>query len=349
MFTILVINPGSTSTKVALFENERNAAQENIQLTDEITRLNLWDQFDSRCHTVDSFLQKKHVKELHAIVGRGGLLRPMSRGTFSINETMLNDARTGLQGQHASNLGCAMAFYFAQQWACPSFIVDPVCVDEMEPLARYSGHPLITRKSLSHALNIGAVTNKRAQEVHKKVKDTRFVVAHLGGGISVAAVKGGRIIDVNNAAADGPFSPERSGTLPMLQFVDVCFSGDYSKAEIKKMVMGEGGLKAYLGTAAVTVIEQRIQNGDEQAAEIFDAMCYQIAKEIAAMSSVLMGQVDNIILTGGLAHSQRLVNNIKSRTAFIAPLKIYPGEFEMEALALGALRVLSGEEEAIEY
>lgn len=349
MFNILVVNPGSTSTKVALFADDAKVAQENIQLDEDIARLALWDQFDSRLETIERFVQKQRIDQLHAIVGRGGLIRPVSRGTFIINETMLHDARTGLQGQHASNLGCALAYHLAEKWACPSFIVDPVCVDEMEPLARYSGHPVITRKALSHALNIGAVINKRAKELGKNSKETNFVVAHLGGGITVAAVKGGRLIDVNNAAADGPFSPERSGTLPMLQFVDLCFSGDYSKDQVKRLVMGDGGLKAYLGTADVKQIEENIQNGDSRASEVFDAMCYQIAKEIGAMSSVLSGQIDNIILTGGLAHSQRLVDCLEKRIRFIAPLHLYPGEFEMEALALGALRVLAGDEKANDY
>jgi butyrate kinase len=339
---ILVINPGSTSTKVALFENEYNVAEQNVRLADETTHLALWDQFGPRLATITDFIQSHKVTRLDAVAGRGGLLKPLRQGTFLVNNTMLQDARRGVQGQHASNLGCALAYEIARQWHCNAYIVDPVCVDELTPLARYSGHPLIQRRSLSHVLNIRACAIKRANELNKDLKETRFIIAHLGGGISVAAVQGGHIIDVNDAASDGPFTPERSGSLPMQQFADLCFSG-YSKAEIKKMIMGEGGLRAYLDTSDVSHIEACINAGDTKAREVFTAMIYQIAKEIGAMTTVL-GGADNIILTGGLTNSNLLLEQLTARIRFIAPVITYVGEFEMEAMAQGVLRVLNGTE-----
>ena len=346
---ILVINPGSTSTKLAFFQNDQKLEQENIKLEAKAAKMPLWDQFESRLETVRNFIRIHRINKLDAVSGRGGLLKPVSRGTYAVNDIMIKDARKGIQGRHASNLGCALAEQIARQWQSKAYIVDPVCVDEMEPLARYSGHPLLVRKALSHALNIGAVTTKRAKELKKGVHETRFVVVHMGGGISVAAVKGGHIIDVNDAAGDGPFTPERSGSLPMQQFTDLCFSGQYTKENVKQMIMGNGGLKAYLGTSDVVQIEKSIRGGDETASEIVDAMIYQISKEIAAMGCVLYGKVDNIILTGGLTNSMHLVESISKRTEFIAPIVTYAGEFEMEALALGVWRVLIGKEDPKEY
>ncbi|MBN1466301.1 butyrate kinase [candidate division KSB1 bacterium] len=340
---ILVINPGSTSTKVALFEDERTMAEENIRLADETAKLELWEQFAPRLQTIIDFIQNNKVATLAAVAGRGGLLKPLRRGTFLVNDAMLRDARLGLQGQHAANLGCALAHEIARQWGCDAYIVDPVCVDELTPLARYSGHPLIQRRALSHVLNIRASAIRRAAELNKDVQETRFIIAHLGGGISVAAVRGGQIIDVNDAASDGPFTPERSGSLPMQQFIDLCFSGQYSMAEMKKMIMGNGGLQAYLGTSNVSQIEAQINDGDARAREVFAAMIYQIAKEIGGMSCVL-GQVDDIILTGGLTNSRLLVEQLTARIRHLAPVITYVGEFEMEALAQGVLRVLNGSE-----
>jgi butyrate kinase len=262
---------------------------------------------------------------------------------------MLEDARANIQGEHASNLGCAMASTLAQVYSCKAFVVDPVSVDEFEPLARYAGHPLFHRKSLSHALNIHAAAHRASKEIGKNITESSVVVAHLGGGISVAPVRGGRIIDVNDAASDGPFSPERAGGLPLQQFVTLCFSGAYSMHEVRSMVMGTGGLTAYLGTNSAVEVERRIEGGDQKAREVYEAMAYQIAKEIGGMGTVLAGRVDAVILTGGLATSTLLVNWIMQRVKFIGPLLVYPGEHELEALAFGALRVLRGEEEPKEY
>ncbi len=349
--TICVINPGSTSTKIALFHGEKKIALVNVQHPPrELRRFReLWDQFPMRLQAVQSFLAKQKIEKLDAVVGRGGLLKPVSRGVYKVNETMVRDARKGVQGVHPSNLGPALAQEIARERHCPAFIVDPVSVDEFEPLARYSGHPLIERRTLSHALSLRAVAIWAADKMGLCIEKSRFVVAHLGGGISVAAVKFGRIIDVNDASSAGPFSPERSGSLPLQQFTDLCFSGKYTKKEIKKMIMGEGGLKAYLGETDVVAIEKRIDAGDQKAGEVFEAMIYQIAKEIGAMATVLFGRVDGIVLTGGLSHSKRLVQGLKKRASFIAPVHIFPGELEMEAMAAGALRVVRGQEKVRVY
>ena len=350
---ILVVNPGSTSTKVALFEGEKKRAEEVLRHTEAELRQfpDIIDQLPFRLRAVERFLERNELSpaDLDAVVGRGGLLRPVKGGTYRVTERMLADAREGRQGKHPSNLGCILAHEIARQAGIPAFVVDPVSVDEFEPLARYSGHPLLERKCLSHALNLHAVARRVAQEMGIPYAESRFVVAHLGGGISIAPMLGGRIIDVNDASSAGPFSPDRTGTLPLQGFIDLCFSGKYSREQIKRMVMGEGGLKAYLGTADAEEVERRIQAGDKKAREVMEAMAYQIAKEIGAMATVLFGDVQAVVLTGGLARYGRLVNWIRDRVAFIAPVKIVPGEFEMEALALGALRVLHGEEEALYY
>jgi butyrate kinase len=228
-------------------------------------------------------------------------------------------------------------------------VVDPVSVDEFEPLARYSGHPLIRRKSLSHGLNIHAVVRRASKELQKPLIQTRFVVAHLGGGISVSPVRGGRIIDANDASGAGPFSPERTGTLPLQDFITLCFSGSYSEPEVRSLVMGKGGLVAYLGTNSAEEVERRIAQGDVQAREVYEAMAYQIAKEIGAMATVLHGELDAVVLTGGLTRSDMLVSLITRRVRFLAPVLVYPGEDEMKSLAEGALRILRGEEQAQEY
>ncbi|NIA30683.1 MAG: butyrate kinase [Actinobacteria bacterium] len=352
-FLILAINPGSTSTKVALFKNSRIIAQENIQHESKIISsfAGLWEQFDFRINSINAFLRKNAEKfeKLSAVVGRGGLLKPLSRGTYLVDDAMIDDARKGIQGEHVSNLGCALADEIARRYNCPAYVVDPVSVDEFNPLARYSGHPLILRRSLSHALNLRASAIWAAEKIGKKIDRCNFVVAHLGGGISVAPVQGGKVIDVNDASSDGPFSPERTGGLPLKPFIELCFSGQYDQQQMKRMVMGEGGLEAYLGTSDVREIESRIEKGDDKALEVFNAMAYQIAKEIAAMASVLCGQVDGIVLSGGLANSKRLMAEIKKRIDFIASIFIFAGELEMEAMAAGVLRVLRGDEKLKNY
>ena len=312
------------------------------------TYTGVWTQFHFRMQEVRLWASV-HAKKPVAVVGIGGLLKPVCGGTYAVNSKMLDDARSNIQGEHASNLGCAMASTLAHEYGCRSFVVDPVSVDEFEPLARYAGHPLFHRKSLSHALNIHAAAHRAAKEMGKRVAQSSLIVAHLGGGISIAPVRGGRIIDVNDAASDGPFSPERTGGLPLQQFVTLCFSSAYSEQEVRSIVMGKGGLAAYLGTNNAPEVERRIRTGDALAREVYEAMAYQIAKEIGGMTTVLGGNVDAVILTGGLAGSTRLVNWIEERVRFIAPVLVYPDEHELEALALGALRVLRKEEEPKEY
>lgn len=347
---IFVVNTGSTSTKLALFSDVDSVASAAVSHTaEELERFSsVWEQLDLRLHIASAWIGELN-KQPSAVVGIGGLLKPVSGGTYAVNERMIADAHAKVQGEHPSNLGCAIAGRIANQFECPAYVVDPVSVDEFEPLARYSGHPLIQRRSLSHALNIHSVARLAAEKIGRELPDTNFVVAHLGGGISVAPLRGGRIIDANDASSDGPFSPERTGGLPLQQFISLCFSGDFSEHEVRKMVMGKGGLAAYLGTNSAREVEDRAAGGDEKASELFQAMAYQIAKEIGGMSAVLNGEIDGIVLTGGLAGSKLLVRMITERVSFIAPTHVFPGEDEMRSLALGALRVLRGEEEAKEY
>jgi len=350
---ILVVNPGSTSTKVAIFEGDKLIVQENIVHSTEVFKssLELWDQFELRKNAIFDFLRNKKIdlNELEAVVGRGGLLKPIIGGTYLVNKQMVEDARTGLQGQHASNLGCVLADVFAQQAGVNAYTVDPVSVDEFKPLARYSGHPLIERRSLSHTLNIHAVGRKAAQRLKVNYNSTNFIIAHLGGGISICPLHHGRIIDVNDASSSGPFSPERTGELPLQPFIKLCYSEVYSEEEMKKIVMGKGGLYAYLGTTDAVEIEQQIIAGDKKAKEVYQAMAYQISKEVGAMATVLKGDVRAIVISGGLTKSDMLVQWIKERVSFMAEVLIFPGEFEMEALAKGVVRVLEGKEEVRKY
>lgn len=347
---ILVVNPGSTSTKMAVFEDDRELTRATLSHDPDMleTYRGIWDQFDFRLREVRSWA-RADAERADAVVGMGGLLRPLPGGTYRVNRRMLDDARRNLQGEHASNLGCAMADALAREYGCPALVVDPVSVDEFEPLARYSGHPLIERRSLSHALNIHAAARRAAEELGHDVRHANVVVAHLGGGISVTPVRGGRIIDANDASSDGPFSPERTGGLPLQQFVTLCFSGSYSEQEMRTLVRGRGGLTAYLGTNAALDVERRIEQGDAQAREVYEAMAYQIAKEIGAMATVLSGEVQAIVLTGGCASSRLLTRWIADRVRSIAPVLVYPGEDEMRSLALGALRVITGSDTALEY
>jgi butyrate kinase len=284
-----------------------------------------------------------------AVAAIGGLLRPVNGGTYQVNARMLEDARNNRQGEHVSNLGCAMADDLARGQGCGAYIVDPVSVDEFDSLARYSGHPLIERRTLSHALNIHTMARRGARELAIPLETSRFIVVHLGGGISVAPVRGGRIVDVNDANSDGPFSPERTGGLPLQQFIALCFSGRYTEEQIRRLVRGEGGLVAYLGTNDAREVERRIAGGDTHAREVLEAMAYQVAKEIGAMACVLEGDLHAVVLTGGLAASALLTSPIVRRVQFLSPVLIFPGEDEMQSLALGVLRVLKGEESALEY
>jgi butyrate kinase len=350
MASILVINPGSTSTKMALYEDTAQVRAEVLRHDPaSLSQFRgIWDQLDFRLGPLRTWA-RANADMLSAVVAMGGLLRPLSCGTYRVNERMLSDARANLQGEHASNLGCAMAAVLAKEYRCEAYVVDPISVDEFDPLARYSGHPLISRSALSHALNLHAAARHAAADVGKPLSRCNFVIAHLGGGISVAPIRRGRIVDVNDASSDGPFSPERTGGLPLQQFITLCFSGSRGEAEIRSLVRGEGGLTAYLGTNSAYEVEAMIQRGDAKARSIYEAMAYQISKEIGAMAAVLAGIIDAVVLTGGLAASTMLVAWIADRVKFLAPMIVYPGETEMEALALGALRVIRGEDTAAEY
>ncbi|MBD3377172.1 butyrate kinase [candidate division KSB1 bacterium] len=346
---LCAINPGSTSTKIGIFKNRTKLTESIISHSvEEISSFpDVWAQYEGRLEAIKNLLSQ-YDYTYSAIIGRGGLLKPLSRGTYRVNHAMIQDARAGRRGQHVSNLGCALADAVAKEYGAKAFVVDPVSVDEFHDLARFSGHPLIERRALSHALNLRAAAIKAAEQLVIDIESSRFVVAHMGGGISIAALLNGRIIDVNDASSDGPFSPERTGGLPLQPFVDLCFSGKYEKQDIKKMVMGEGGLIAYLGSNDMQEIERKIEHGDQFAARVVSAMVYQICKEIGAMHSVLDNQLDAIVLTGGLAFSERVTKPICKKFETHTIL-IYPGQDELEAMALGALRVLTGQESVLLY
>jgi len=353
-YLILSINPGSTSTKIAVYEDEKMIYKTNIKHdANEIALFEqIFDQYDFRKTAILNALNEANIslKSISAVVGRGGMLSPIPSGTYAVNDAMIHYIRKAPRGQHASNLGCVIAKEIADAYQLPSFIVDPVAVDEMEDIARYTGMPEIKRDSLFHALNQKAVALKAAKDLKQPYESLNMIIAHLGGGISVGVHKNGRVIDVNNALdGDGPMSPERSGSVPMGPLYKMALSGKYTLKEIQKKNYGQGGLVAYLGTNDGQVIMERINNKDQQAKFIFDVMCYQISKEIGSGAAVLKGKVDAIILTGGLAYNPYLIDYIKDHVAFIAPVIVYPGEDEMEALTYGALRVLRGEEPAKTY
>lgn len=346
---ILVINPGSTSTKVVLFSNEQLLFEKNIEHSSkELSNFNkIIDQYHFRQDIILSFLKEKgiNLSTLNAVVGRGGLLKPIASGTYRINEKMLEDLRRGEMGEHASNLGGLLAYGIAENVSIPSYIVDPVVIDEMKPVARISGMPEIPRISILHALNQKAVARKAALDLGKKYEKLNFIVAHLGGGISVGIHCKGKVIDVNNALnGEGPFTPERSGGVPVGALVEFCFSGKFTKDEIMKKIKGKGGLVAYLNTNDVREVVKMIGQGDKKAKLILEAMAYQVAKEIGSGATVLKGQIDAIILTGGIAYNNEFVNMVRDRVSFLSLVMVYPGEEEMLALCEGALRVLKGEE-----
>lgn len=346
---ILAINPGSTSTKFALFEEEELLFEKNIPHTNEEIAgyLKITDQFAFRKELIMNELVGRGVdfSRIAAVVGRGGLVKPIESGVYRVNDSMKRDLMEGKRGEHASNLGALIADDIASALgSAKAFIVDPVVVDELQPLARLSGHPEIPRVSIFHALNQKAVARAYAISAGKKYEELNLIVAHMGGGISVGAHRKGKVIDVNNAlGGDGPFSPERSGGLPALQLVDLCFSGKYSHSELKGMLVGKGGMTAYLGTNDFRKVCAAADGGDEKAALVRDACGYQISKEICVMAGVLKGEVDAIILTGGMAFQESNINNIRSMTSFIAKIIVYPGEDEMRALAFNGLLALNGE------
>lgn len=351
---ILVLNPGSTSTKVAVYKGSKPLVSESIEHDKaEIEKYaKIVDQYPMRQAVILDFLARNKIdlKTLAAVVDRGGLLKPISSGTYVINEVMLNDLREARRGEHISNVGAFIAREIADAASCQAFIVDAVSVDEFTPLARIAGLAGIERKSLLHALNMRMAARQACQDLHKKLDEVNLIVAHLGGGISISPVNHGKFVDVNNANEGGPFSPERAGGVPCGDLVKMCFSGKYTKDEILKKLTRAGGLMAYLGTNSAKEAVERAAKGDAQAREVLSAMCYQIAKEIGACATVLKGRVDAIVITGGAAFNATITDQIRERAAFIAPkFLVFPGEDEMPALATGALRVLKGEEKAREY
>ncbi|MFC0188335.1 butyrate kinase [Fictibacillus aquaticus] len=353
-FRLLVINPGSTSTKIGIFDNDRSVFETTIRHDIEtISEFeHVIDQYAFRKKTILEALDKEgiNISKLSAVVGRGGLLRPIEGGTYEVNEEMLEDLREGFSGEHASNLGGIIAHEIAGNLNIPSYIVDPVVVDEMEPVARISGVPEIERKSIFHALNQKAVARRVAKSLGTPYHELNLIVVHMGGGITVGVHKGGRVIDVNNGLhGEGPFSPERAGTVPAGDLVSMCFSGEHYAEEVMKKLVGQGGLVGYLGTNDAREVEKMIEEGSSEAALLYEAMAYQVAKEIGAASAVLYGRVDAIILTGGLAYGKEFVKKITDRIEWISDCIIQPGENELQALAEGGLRVLMGEEEAKRY
>jgi len=352
-FKILTINPGSTSTKVSIFEDTVEQEKTSIEHpAEEIKEFEtIWEQLDYRQAEVEKFLAKHFPNDgnIDAVVGRGGLLRPIPGGIYEVNSTMLDDAKRGVQGQHASNLGCALAHRVATQFKARAFIVDPVSTNETQQIARISGNPNLERKSLSHALNIHYIARKVAEDINVPLQETYLVIAHLGGGFSIAAVRGGQIIDVNDANNEGPFSTARSGSLPTISLANWIIENEFTKSDIQRELLKKSGWAGYLNTTDGKEIERRLEEGDEKTGLILEAMAYQIAKEIGAMATVLEGRTERIILTGGLANFTQLINLVEHRIRWIAPVDILPGEFEMQAMAEGAVRALTGEQQVLKY
>jgi butyrate kinase len=348
---VIVINPGSTSTKFALWSRSGCVVEKSVRHDAARLSSRAADQFDYRRELIDTELQPLlSDKKVVGAAGRGGLLKPLTGGTYRINQAMLDYLRSPDIADHASNLGALFADHYARQFNVEAFIVDPVTVDEFHDLARLSGVPWIQRKSRVHALNIKAVSRRAASEIGKPLVDTSFVIAHLGGGISIGAIVGGRIIDVNDALHGmGPYSPERAGALPIGPLVEHCFSGKVTKKELLDELARKSGLMGYCGTSDAREVLQRAHNGDGTADLALRGMIYQCAKEIGAMAAVLEGKLDAVVITGGLAHSEEILAILKPFIAFLGRILVFPGEGELEALAAGAFRVIDGEEAAKEY
>jgi len=352
---VLAINPGSTSTKIAVYQNSEPIFLKNIKhTTEELAPFpKIADQFQFRKEIILQQLAEAdiHLDELRAVVGRGGLLKPIPSGIYEVNEAMIADLQNSPFGEHASNLGGLIAHDLLH--AMPNaraYIVDPIVVDEFDDIARISGHPLLARVSIFHALNQKAVAREYAKSIRHKYEDLNLIVVHLGGGITIGAHQKGRVIDVNQGLdGEGPFSPERTGTLPVMDLVRLCFSGKYTQKEIQKMVKGEGGLVAYLGTNNAYDVEKMVDAGDKHAELIYHAMAYQVAKYVGEMYTVLKCDVDAILITGGIAYDKGFVNWIQERTFKLAPIHVYPGEDEMKALAINGLMVARGEMEVKTY
>ncbi|GAK49298.1 probable butyrate kinase 1 [Candidatus Moduliflexus flocculans] len=352
IYRILAINPGSTSTKIALYDNNDERVRESLPHSlEELRRFSrIEDQYEMRKAAVLTFLAAHQIPltALSAVVGRGGLLPPVRAGAYRVNPAMVDCLRNHPVSEHASNLGALIAYDIAVPLGIPAYIYDSVAVDELQEVARISGWPELPRRSLIHALNMRAAAIRTARRLQRPYHETRLIVAHLGGGISMSAHQDGRMIDIISDD-EGTFAPERAGRVPCIALAKLCFSGKYTQQEILKMFRGQGGCVAYLGTNDTQEVEARIQQGDPQAALIYQALAYQIAKGIGELATVLCGKVDRIVLTGGIAHSAMLTGWIRERVEWIAPIELLPGENELEALASGALRVLRGEETAREF
>ncbi len=350
---ILVVNPGGTSTKIELFDGETSLHKWSLLHTAEDLRpfASIFEELPYRRGLIAKALAEAGVDlaGLSAVVGRGGLMKPLPGGVYAVCEAMIEDMRAGRYGEHASNLGAALARELAAPAACPAFVVDPVSVDEFEPVARVTGLPELTWPSWLHALNHKAVARHVAAKLGKEYGDCNFIVAHLGSGVSVAAHCKGRMVDGSGGRCNGPFSPERCGALPAYPLVELCYSGRFSRGEMVRKMSSEGGFYAYLGSKDVAEAEARAAAGDEKAKLIFQAFLYQVCKDMASYGAVLHGQVDRIILSGGIACSAAVQAEVRQRLSFLAPLEIVPGEMEMQALAQGALRVLMGSEKPCSY
>ncbi len=347
-YNILAVNPGSTSTKAGWFRNLEPVKTISLSHTpEELARHEgVAGQLEFRTQLILEALQEASldVKSLDAVIGRGGLLRPIASGVYTVDQAMQEDLQAERHGRHASNLGALIARRIAVSAGVEAYIADPVVVDELDEVARISGHPLLPRISIFHALNQKAMARRYAASVGRPYAELNLIVAHLGGGVSVGAHRDGRVVDVNNALdGEGPFSPERAGTLPWGRLAELCFSGEYTQPQLQRMLCGQGGLVAHTGTNDLRAILAQAAAGDPESALLTEAFCYNVAKSIAALSALFSGRVDAIILTGGIAHSRQICQAISSRVDFIAPVAILPGENELEALAENALRVLTGE------
>ena len=350
----LIINPGSTSTKIGVFEDETLLFEETLRhSTEEIAQFEkIVDQKDFRRGIIENLLKEKNfdINSLDMVVGRGGMLKPIPGGTYAVTDDLLEDLKIGVQGPHASNLGGILAREIGDSIGKPSYIVDPVVVDELDPISRYSGVPELPRTSVFHALNQKAVAKRYAKESGKAYDTLNLIVVHMGGGVSVGAHKMGKVVDVFNALdGDGAFSPERAGAVPSGALIKMCFSGQYTQQEIYKKIVGGGGFNAYCGTNDMRNVEKMVSEGDKKAEEVREAFIAQVAKDIGAMACVLNGKVDQIIMTAGIAYDKAVTTGLKERAGWIAPVTVYPGEDELMALVQGGLRVLNGEEKPMVY
>ena len=353
---VLAINPGTTSTKIGIFTRAGEEMSKSIHHgDDEIERFRgrpMLDRLEYRAEKIEAALAEagysprgKGAEAWAAVAGRGGLLPPMECGTYLVDEAMVEELKRAWRGEHASNLGAVLALRFAEAAGVRAYIVDPVTVDEWQPCARFSGSPLVERTFIGHALNTKAVAKRYARELGRRYEELRLIVVHMGSGSTVSAHRHGRMID-SNSIEEGPFGPDRTGSLPVRALVKLCMGGTMSEKELDRHVFGDGGLFAYLGTRDLKEVEGRIDSGDGKAAAVFEAMVCQIGKETGAMAAVLEGKVDAVLLTGGMAHSERLIKRLRGLVEWIAPVVVYPGEDELRALAEGVFRLLDGEEPA---